>query len=81
MKNEITRGRKAIIVDRFTSAGALIGLLLGIIGIAQAISDGAPTRHLMLLLGIITGMGGGAGWLVGNVVAWMLAVEEPKSGN
>ena len=67
--------RKNVIVERFAGVGAAIGLLFAIIGLVQLVANGEPVGHVVLLLTIVTTLGMGVGWLVGNAVAWMIRVD------
>ena len=79
MENE-TKGRKDVIVERFTTAGGVIGLVLGAIGLVGAISDGGggSIRDVLLVWGIFAALGAGAGWLAGQAVAWMVGADAPN---
>ena len=67
--------RKNVIVERFSGVGVVIGVLLGIVGLVQLVANGEPVHHVMIVLGIFGALGAGAGWVVGNAVAWLLGVD------
>lgn len=66
--------RKERIRERFMVLGTLLGLLVGIVGLIDYVSEGGTTRPILALL-IFMALGMGAGWFAGSAVAWLIGEE------